>query len=35
LNTTKKPVSYMLQIGKQYAQVDIDANALQTVRVQL
>jgi glucosylceramidase len=35
LNTTKQPVNYQLQIGMQLAQVNIDANALQTIRVQL
>jgi glucosylceramidase len=35
LNTTKKQVDYQLQIGSQFAAVTIDANALQTVRVQL
>jgi len=35
LNTTKKPVSYQLQIGDQFAAIKIASNALQTVRVQL
>jgi len=35
LNTTKKPINYQLQIGSQFAAVTIDANALQTVRVQI
>lgn len=35
LNTTKKPINYQLQIGNQFADVMIDANALQTVRVQM
>jgi len=35
LNTTKKAVQYSLQIGAQHAIVDIPANSLQTVRVQL
>jgi len=35
LNTAKEPVDYQLQIGRQFAAVTIDANALQTVRVQL
>tara|TARA_R110002167_G_scaffold34573_1_gene110335 strand:+ start:133096 stop:134817 length:1722 start_codon:yes stop_codon:yes gene_type:complete len=35
LNTTKAPISYSLQIGSQYAEVSIAANAVQTVRVQL
>lgn len=35
LNTTRQPVSYQLQVGAQYAEVEIAANALQTVRIQL
>ncbi len=35
LNTTKKPIDYQLQIGSQFAAVTIEANALQTVRVQM
>lgn len=35
LNTTKAPITYNLQIGDRYAKVTIDANAVQTVRVQL
>jgi glucosylceramidase len=35
LNTTKETVEYQLQIGRQFAEVTIEANALQTVRVQL
>lgn len=35
LNTEKMPGKYALQIGEQFASVAIDANALQTVRVQL
>ncbi len=35
LNTTKQPIRYNLQIGRQYAEVDIAANAVQTVRVRL
>ena len=35
LNTTKKPIRYGLQIGTQFAEIDIAANSLQTVRVQL
>lgn len=35
LNTTKKPIDYQLQIGKQYATVTIPKNSIQTVRVQL
>ncbi len=35
LNTTKEPIQYSLQIGAQYAKVDIAANAIQTVQVAL
>ena len=35
LNTTKEPIGYSLQIGTQNASIDIPANSLQTVRVQL
>ncbi len=35
LNTTKEPVEFALQIGSRFADVDIPANAIQTVRVQL
>ncbi|GGA65132.1 glycosyl hydrolase [Neiella marina] len=35
LNTTKKPIDYALKIGEQTANITIDANAVQTVRVQL
>lgn len=35
LNTTKEPIQYSLQIGSQYAAVEIAANSVQTVRVQL
>jgi len=35
LNTTKQPVTYMLQIGAQHAEVVIAENSLQTVRIQL
>jgi glucosylceramidase len=35
LNTTKAPINYSLQIGSQYTQVSIAANAVQTVRVKL
>jgi len=35
LNTTKNPLGYQLQIGAQFAEVRIAANALQTIRVQL
>ncbi|MDJ0749388.1 MAG: glycoside hydrolase family 30 beta sandwich domain-containing protein [Woeseiaceae bacterium] len=33
LNTTKRPIEYSLQIGEQFADVTIPANAIQTVRV--
>ena len=35
LNTTKAAVQYSLQIDAQYAEVEIAANSVQTVRVQL
>ncbi|MGB5255982.1 MAG: glycoside hydrolase family 30 beta sandwich domain-containing protein, partial [Woeseiaceae bacterium] len=35
LNTTKQSLKYSLRIGAQQAAVDIPANSLQTVRVQL
>lgn len=35
LNTTKHPIRYSLQIGSQFAELTIAANAVQTVRVQL
>lgn len=35
LNTMKSDVEYKLQVGAQYANVTIQANAVQTVRVQL
>lgn len=35
LNTTKKQINYNLIIGDQQAQINLPANALQTVRVQL
>jgi glucosylceramidase len=35
LNTTKNPIEYKLQIGERYAPITIEANAVQTVRVQL
>jgi glucosylceramidase len=35
LNTSKQSIRYMLQIGAQHAEIDIAANSLQTVRVQL
>ncbi|MBT8433494.1 MAG: glycosyl hydrolase [Gammaproteobacteria bacterium] len=35
LNTTKKPVDFLLQVGEQHADVTIAANALQTLRVPL
>ena len=35
LNTTKQPIDYSLQIGEQFATVEIPANSIQTVRAQL
>jgi len=35
LNTTKQPIKYALQIGSQYSEITIKANALQTVRVKI
>ena len=35
LNTTKTPLHYNLQIGEQFAAIEIPANSVQTVRVQL
>jgi len=35
LNTTKKPIAYSLQIGNCVAEVEIVANSLQTIRIQL
>ncbi|MBT8399099.1 MAG: glycosyl hydrolase, partial [Rhodothermia bacterium] len=35
LNTTKEPIQYSLQIGAQYAAVEIAANSVQTVRVHM
>ena len=35
LNTTKEPIQYSLQIGAQYAAVNIAANSVQTIRVLL
>jgi len=35
LNTTKQPIEFSLEIGSQHAPVTIDANALQTLRIQL
>jgi glucosylceramidase len=35
LNTTKESIRYGLQIGTQHAEIDIAANSLQTVRVQI
>jgi glucosylceramidase len=35
LNTTKEAIRFSLQIGAQFAEVEIPANALQTVRVRL
>jgi len=35
LNTTKSPITYQLKIGRQFAEIEIPANAVQTVQVQL
>jgi glucosylceramidase len=35
LNTTRQPIRFGLQIGAQFANVEIPANAVQTVQVQL
>lgn len=35
LNTSKQPVSYLLQVGVQHAEVTIAENSLQTLRIQL
>jgi len=35
LNTTKQPIDYNLQVGAQFAEATIPANAIQTVRIQL
>lgn len=35
LNTTKEPISFSLQIGSQFVEVLMPANAVQTIRVQL
>ena len=35
LNTSKKAVDYMLQVGQHYAAVTIIANSLQTIRIQM
>ena len=35
LNTTKSPIVYHLQIGKQYAKIEIPANSVLTVRVKI
>ena len=35
LNTTLKPITYNLQISNQYAAITVEANSVQTVRVQL
>lgn len=35
LNTTEKPILYKLQIGNQFAELEIAANAVQTVRISL
>ena len=33
LNTTKRPLEFLLQIGAQFAPITIPANSIQTVRV--
>jgi len=33
LNTTKKAISYSLKIGEEYALINLDANAVQTVQI--
>jgi len=35
LNTTKSPINYALQIEKQFAEITIPSNSVQTVRIQL
>ncbi|MDP7593395.1 MAG: glycosyl hydrolase [Litorilituus sp.] len=35
LNTTKAPINFSLQIGEQFVEVTMPANALKTIRVQL
>jgi glucosylceramidase len=35
LNTTKEPIYYKLQIGDQFAEIQIPANSLQTVRLKI
>jgi glucosylceramidase len=35
LNTTSKPMIYNLQLGDSFAEIEIAANAIQTVRIQL
>jgi len=35
LNTTKAPINFSLQIGEQFVEVSMPANAVQTIRVQL
>lgn len=35
LNTTKEKISYNLQIGEQFAEIELDANAVQTVQIKL
>lgn len=35
LNTTKEPITYNLQIKDQFAAITVDANAVQTVQIQL
>lgn len=35
LNTTKEAITYKLKIGDQFAEIEMDANSVQTVQVQL
>ena len=35
LNTTKQPITTSLQIGDRFVKIEVPANAVQTVRIQL
>ncbi len=35
LNTSKSKINYNLQLGKEFANISIDANSIQTVQIQL
>ena len=35
LNTTKRQLTYKLQVEDQYAEINIEANSVQTVQIQL